>query len=105
MPVAANFSRASLTALVAFLASWALPAHASQLPAPVANGAYELRRVGAGNLSWLGRPIYAASLWTPAGSFEGYASRDPVALSLWYQRSFARDELLRITRTAWRLLG
>lgn len=105
MPVVPNFPRAALTAFVALLAAWGLPAHGSRLPAPVANGAYELQRVGAGNLSWLGRPVYAASLWTPAGSFAGYASGEPVALSLWYQRSFAREELLRITRTAWRLLG
>jgi hypothetical protein len=63
-----------------------------------------LRRVGAGDLSWLGRPVYEASLWTPAGRFDGYTNGEPVALSLWYQRSFSRDQLIRITATAWRLL-
>ena len=63
----------------------------------VLKGDYELQRVGAGELSWLGRPIYQASLWTPAGSFAGYEPGEPVALSLSYQREFSRDELLRIT--------
>ena len=104
MAVASPPLRALLPVLVALVASWGLPAHASRLPEPVANGDYELRRVGAGDLSWLGRPVYAASLWTPAGRFDGYGSGEPVALSLWYQRSFSRGELVRITRTAWRLL-
>jgi hypothetical protein len=77
----------------------------AHLPEPVQAGGYELNRVGAGDLSWLGRPIYQASLWTQAGSFDGFAPGKPVALSLWYRRDFSRDELLRITSTAWRLLG
>ena len=81
------------------------PVRASNLPEPVLKGNYGLQRVGAGELRWLGRPIYHASLWTPAGNFTGYESGDPVALSLSYQRQFSRDELLRITATAWRLLG
>jgi hypothetical protein len=93
-----------LPVLVALVAVWTMPAHASRLPEPVENADYELRRVGGGDLSWLGRPVYAASLWTPAGRFDGYGSGEPVALSLWYQRSFSRGELVRITRTAWRLL-
>lgn len=104
MAVASSPTHAWLAALVTLVASCTLPAHASQLPEPVAEADYELRRVGSGDLSWLGRPVYAASLWTPAGRFEGYASGEPVALSLWYQRSFSREELVRITRTAWRLL-
>jgi hypothetical protein len=68
-------------------------------------GEYGLDRVGHGELSWLGRPIYHASLWSFDGSFDGYQSGQPVALSLWYQREFSREELLRITSTAWRLLG
>jgi len=80
-------------------------AWASNLPDAVLEGNYGLQRVGAGELSWLGRPIYHASLWTPAGNFTGYESGEPVALSLSYQRKFSRDELLRITSTAWRLLG
>jgi Chalcone isomerase-like len=80
-------------------------AHASRLPDAVLEADYDLQRVGAGELSWLGRPIYNASLWTPAGDFTGYAPGEPVALSLSYQREFSRDELLRITSAAWRLLG
>jgi hypothetical protein len=79
-------------------------AHA-RLPEPVVAGDYQLNQVGAGDLSWLGRPIYHASLWTGGGRFEGYAAGEPVALSLWYRREFSREELLRITSTAWRLLG
>jgi hypothetical protein len=91
----------SLAAIVALLGG---PALATSLPDEVRNGNYSLQRVGAGQLSWLGRPIYQASLWTPAGSFTGYEPGAPVALSLSYQRKFSRDELLRITSTAWRLL-
>jgi hypothetical protein len=79
-------------------------AQGAQLPPAVAGVNYGLREVGAGRLSWLGRPVYEASLWTTHGRFEGYADGSPVALSLWYERSFSRDQLLRITRTAWRLL-
>ena len=93
---------AGLVALMALLASTSL---ASTLPDPVLRSDYQLRRVGAGDLSWLGRPVYQASLWTGEGRFSGYAAGEPVALSLWYQRGFSRDELLRITSTAWRLLG
>jgi Chalcone isomerase-like len=91
-----------LAAATALLVS---SAGASNLPDAVLAGDYGLRRVGAGELSWLGRPIYRASLWTPAGDFTGYEPGEPVALSLSYQREFSRDELLRITSTAWRLLG
>lgn len=81
------------------------PAAASSLPQPVLQADYKLQRVGAGKLSWLGQPIYDASLWTSAGRFQGYTQQEPVALSLWYQRHFSRDTLLRITDTAWKKLG
>ena len=90
--------------LAAAAALLTAPARASSLPDAVLKGDYGLQRVGAGELSWLGRPIYHASLWTPAGNFTGYEPGEPVALSLSYQRKFSRDELLRITSTAWRLL-
>jgi hypothetical protein len=61
--------------------------------------------VGAGELRWLGFPIYDASLWTSSGRHAGYTEDGTVALSLWYRRSFTRDELLKITETAWRKLG
>ena len=79
-------------------------AHGAQLPAPVTGDSYGLREVGAGTLSWLGRPVYEASLWTTHGRFDGYTDGSPIALSLWYGRSFSRGQLLRITGTAWRLL-
>ncbi|HET9694255.1 MAG TPA: chalcone isomerase family protein [Steroidobacteraceae bacterium] len=99
-------NRARSLVVVALLA--ALPAAvagAARLPDPVQALHSDLRRVGAGELRFLGRPIYQASLWTAQGRFEGYAAGEPVALSLWYQREFSRAELLRITATAWRLLG
>jgi hypothetical protein len=71
----------------------------------VAREPYAFQPVGSGDLRWLGMQIYNASLWSPDGRFDGVASRQPLALSLWYGRDFSRDELLRITGTAWRLLG
>jgi hypothetical protein len=78
---------------------------ASTLPAPVVEQGYALRKVGDGELKWLGLPIYDASLWTSTGRYAGFDGGDTVALSLWYQRAFTRDELLGITATAWRKLG
>src|SRR5512139_4285409 len=101
MPVASPAMHTLLAALVALVACWGSAAHASRLPDPVVNQDFDLRRVGAGDLSWLGRPVYEASLWTPAGRFDGYTTGQPVALSLWYQRSFSREQLIRITTTAW----
>jgi hypothetical protein len=65
----------------------------------------QLRKVGGGQLSWLGFDIYDASLWTGSGRYEGFGPGQTVALSLWYQRSFTRDELLGITEKAWTRLG
>jgi Chalcone isomerase-like len=78
---------------------------ASTLPAPVVEQGYALRKVGGGELKWLGLPIYDASLWTSTGRYAGFGAGDTVALSLWYQRAFTRDQLLGITETAWRKLG
>jgi hypothetical protein len=44
-------------------------------------------------------------LWTSDGRFDNFAAGEPVALSLWYDRGFSREELLRIVDTAWRRLG
>ena len=90
-----------LTACVALCAA---NAAASTLSEPALKNGYELQQVGTGQLNFLGRPVYAASLWTSGGSFQGYLTGEPVALSLHYQREFSRDELLRITSTAWRLM-
>ena len=78
---------------------------ASSLPDPVVDNQYSLRMVGAGELRWLGFPIYDASLWTSSGRHAGFTAGETVALSLWYRRSFTRDQLLDITETAWRKLG
>lgn len=105
MPRPLSFIRSIALVLAAAATLPGQAAHASRLPDAVLEADYDLQRVGAGELSWLGRPIYDASLWTPAGDFTGYVPGEPVALSLSYQREFSRDELLRITSTAWRLLG
>jgi hypothetical protein len=78
---------------------------ASSLPSPVVERGYELRKVGGGELRWLGMSIYDASLWTSSGRYRGFEPGETIALSLWYQRSFSRDELVRITDVAWRRLG
>jgi hypothetical protein len=93
--------------LVVLLGLWlaAAVASASTLPGSVTEQGYPLRKVGGGELRWLGFPIYDASLWTSSGRFGGFGPGETVALSLWYQRSFSRDELLRITETAWKKLG
>lgn len=93
--------------LLALLGLWlaGTATSASTLPATVLDQGYPLRKVGGGELRWLGFPIYDASLWTSSGRYDGFGRRDTVALSLWYRRSFSRDELLRITETAWKRLG
>lgn len=92
-------------ACLAVAAMLAFPAaRASTLPPSLADEVSGLRMVGGGQLRWLGFPIYDASLWTEDGRYEGFESGEPVALSLWYQRSFSRDDLLGITSTAWRRL-
>jgi hypothetical protein len=102
-----NVPRKALLAVVLLVASSPVvaPLHASTLPDPVVEQGYPLRKVGSGELRWLGVGIYDASLWTSTGRYRGFASDDTVALSLLYQRSFTRDELIRITETAWRRLG
>jgi len=100
-------SSSGLAHAAALLAFWlaGAPAWASSLPDPVLEQGYELRRVGAGELRWLGFPIYDASLWTTTGRYTGFGAGSTVALSLWYQRSFSRSELVRITEQAWKKLG
>jgi hypothetical protein len=97
--------RSITVGLTACFVLCAANAAASTLSEPAIKNGYKLQQVGAGQLNFLGRPVYAASLWTSAGSFEGFAPGEPVALSLHYQRDFSRDELLKITATAWRLMG
>jgi hypothetical protein len=91
--------------LLAFLSLAGAGAGAATLPGPVSQEPFAFQRVGSGDLRWFGMHIYEASLWSPDGRFDGLASRQPMALSLWYGRDFSREELLRITGTAWKLLG
>jgi hypothetical protein len=103
MRTSTHFHRRWLALLGLWLAGTV--ASASTLPTSVVEQGYPLRKVGGGELRWLGFPIYDASLWTSSGRYAGFGPRETVALSLWYRRSFSRDELLRITETAWKKLG
>jgi hypothetical protein len=108
MPVNPPGSRTrSLATALAWLGAClaSVPAAAGPLPGPVLEQGYELRKVGGGELRWLGMSIYDASLWTSSGRYLGFGPGDTVALSLLYQRSFSRDDLIRITETAWRRMG
>jgi hypothetical protein len=100
MPRAARF--ATIALLLASLGPAAVLA-STGLPGPLPERG-QLLKVGGGQLSWLGMDIYDASLWTDTGRYEGFADGRTVALSLWYRRSFTRDELLGITNTAWKRL-
>lgn len=96
----------SLTCLAMLLGGGMVtPVGAASLPEPVVERGYPLRPVGSGDLRWLGRSIYQASLWTTSGRYSGFVPGETVALSLDYQRAFSRDELVRITEIAWRRLG
>lgn len=96
----------SLTCLALLLGGGTVtPVGAASLPEPVVERGYPLRPVGSGDLRWLGRSIYQASLWTTSGRYRGFVPGETVALSLDYQRAFSRDELVRITEIAWRRLG
>lgn len=101
MPKASRLVRIALV-LAGFVAGAA--AASTGLPQPLPDRD-DLRRVGGGQLSWLGIDIYDASLWTTTGRYTGVSPGETVALSLWYQRSFSRGQLLDITGTAWRKLG
>jgi hypothetical protein len=106
MPSSTNTRRTPLLLACLFLVASITPvAQASTgLPAAVPERA-QLKKVGGGQLSWLGFDIYDASLWTGSGRYEGFGPGQTVALSLWYQRSFTLDELLGITDKAWTRLG
>ena len=99
-----RFQPSLLTVLAIVFALVAPEARASRLPDAVRADEPGLQRVGGGQLRWLGGPIYEASLWTPAGRFGGYVAGEPVVLTLWYQRAFTRQQLLRIVGLAWQRL-
>jgi hypothetical protein len=106
MPTNTNSRRSSLVlACLLLVGSIAPVAQAGTgLPAAMPERA-QLKKVGGGQLSWLGFDIYDASLWTGSGRYAGFDPGQTVALSLWYQRSFTREELLSITEKAWARLG
>lgn len=102
-PAAAPLAAGLLALLLAVLPGTADAA----LPKPVARDGYALREVGSGRLKWLGFGIYDASLWSsdgrysPTGPARGFEPGRTLALSLWYQRRFTRDELIDITTGEW----
>ncbi|MBS1200006.1 MAG: conserved hypothetical rane protein [Proteobacteria bacterium] len=75
------------------------------LPASVRDAGHDLRQVGQGRLTWLGLGIYEASLWTADGRFDGFEGGKPVALALWYERKFSRQQLIEITAGEWERLA
>ena len=77
---------------------------AADLPAGVQQDGFRLAQVGEGRLTWLGFGIYEASLWTPDGRFSGFRDGEPVALVLWYERKFTRQQLIDITSGEWERL-
>jgi hypothetical protein len=77
----------------------------ASLPAPLVAEGFNAQRVGVGVLKWFGLEIYEAALWTPDGTFAGAFTDEPVAFTLSYRRSFSRDRLIDITRTAWQELA
>jgi len=76
----------------------------AELPAGVGEDGFRLEQVGEGRLTWLGFGIYEASLWTPDGRFEGFQDGKPVALAMWYERKFTRQQLIDITSGEWERL-
>jgi len=82
-----------------------LPAALADLPSPLQSEPTSLKRVGEGRLTWLGFGIYRASLWSADGKVPEKSPRNPLALSLWYERAFKRAQLIEITRNEWERLS
>jgi hypothetical protein len=91
-------------AAAALLAALACSNAAAELPPAVQQDGFQLARVGEGRLTWLGFGIYEASLWTPDGRFAGFEAGEPVALAMWYERKFTREQLIEITTGEWERL-
>ena len=101
-PTAGRFA-VLLTALMLGLVAPA-PAHA--VLAPVAKESHAaLKEVGRGRLTFMGFGIYKTSLWSDTGKYTGLRSGQTMALSLWYERKFTRDQLIAITTREWQRLG
>lgn len=86
-------------------AAFAAMSAQADLPASVREAGHDLGRVGQGRLTWLGFGIYEASLWTADGRFDGFDERETVALALWYERKFSREQLIQITTGEWERLA
>ena len=81
------------------------PSLAAAMLPPTATAVHaDLKEVGRGRLTWLGFGIYRASLWTSTGRYDGFPPGQTVALSLWYERKFSRQQLLGITQHEWERL-
>ena len=92
------------TTMLLIAAGLACTAALAELPPSVRGAGSELMRVGQGRLTWLGFGIYEASLWSPDGRFAGFVDGKAVALALWYERKFSRQQLIDITTGEWERL-
>ncbi len=82
-----------------------LPAHAtgpSPLPDDLVGDAAEWRRLGAGEMRWLGFRVYEASLWAPQENWQPDA---PFALAIRYDRSIPSSRLVQTSVDEMRRLG
>jgi hypothetical protein len=91
--------------MVLIAATFAWSAAVAELPPSVHGAGHTLSQVGQGRLTWLGFGIYRASLWSRDGRYEGLQGEQPVALALWYERKFSRQQLIDITVGEWERLG
>ena len=95
---------ATIVLFTALLLLGIAPAHATMAPAARETHA-QLKEVGRGRLTFMGFGIYKTSLWSDTGKYSGLRSGQTVALSLWYERKFTRDQLIAITTREWQRLG
>jgi hypothetical protein len=95
---------ATFVLATALLVLGSAPAHATM--APIARETHaQLKEVGRGRLTFMGFGIYKTSLWNDTGKYNGLRSGQTMALSLWYERKFTRDQLIAITTREWERLG
>ena len=93
------------TCMILVAAALAWSTAVAELPPSVRGAGHTLSQVGQGRLTWLGFGIYRASLWSGDGRYDGLQPGQPVALALWYERKFSRQQLLDITVGEWERLG
>jgi hypothetical protein len=63
-----------------------------------------LSALGQASLSWLGIPIYDATLWTERGSFQPWGFSQKLALRIDYHRKIDAARLADTTRKEWQKL-